>query len=102
MINKEELYIIGIGASAGGMEALHMLFDHTPEDGVAYVIIQHISADHKSFMAELLEQHSKLKISIAKHGTLVEPNRVYLMPENWIKSQLGGISAKFKKKESEK
>lgn len=74
-------YIIAIGASAGGMEAIHLLFDHTPEDGVAYVIIQHLSPDHKSFMAELLEKHSKLQISIAEDGMYVEPNHVYLMPQ---------------------
>lgn len=78
---KDQLYIICIGASAGGMEAIHLLFDHTPEDGVAYVVVQHISADHKSFMAELLEKHSKLEVSIAEHGMLVEQNRVYLMPQ---------------------
>lgn len=78
---KEEPYIIGIGASAGGMEAIHLLFDHTPEDGVAYVIIQHLSPDHKSFMAELLEKHSKLQISVAENEMFVEPNRVYLMPQ---------------------
>jgi two-component system CheB/CheR fusion protein len=77
----KDLYIIAIGASAGGMEAIHLLFDHTPEDGVAYVIIQHLSPDHKSFMAELLEKHSKLKISVAEHEMLVEPNQVYLMPK---------------------
>lgn len=78
--NSTDPYIIAIGASAGGMEAIHLLFDHTPEDGVAYVIIQHLSPDHKSFMAELLEKHSKLQISIAENEMLVEPNRVYLMP----------------------
>ncbi|MEX0968298.1 MAG: chemotaxis protein CheB [Bacteroidia bacterium] len=78
--DPEDLYVIAIGASAGGMEAIHLLFDHTPEDGVAYVIIQHLSPDHKSFMAELLAQHSKLKISVAENETYVEPNHVYLMP----------------------
>lgn len=74
-------FIIAIGASAGGMEAIHLLFDHTPEDGVAYVIIQHLSPDHKSFMAELLEKHSKLKISVAENEMYVETNQVYLMPQ---------------------
>ncbi|PZX53136.1 two-component system CheB/CheR fusion protein [Algoriphagus ratkowskyi] len=82
MKNKENnFYIIAIGASAGGMEAIHLLFDHTPEDGVAYVIIQHLSPDHKSFMSALLAKHSKLKISIAENGMYVEPNLVYLMPQ---------------------
>jgi two-component system, chemotaxis family, CheB/CheR fusion protein len=74
-------YIIAIGASAGGMEAIHLLFDHTPEDEVSYVIIQHLSPDHKSFMAELLEKHSKLEISVAENGMFVESNHVYLMPQ---------------------
>ncbi|MEB2778166.1 chemotaxis protein CheB [Algoriphagus sp. D3-2-R+10] len=80
-IFKDEPYIIAIGASAGGMEAIHLLFDNTPEDGVAYVIIQHLSPDHKSFMAELLEKHSKLQISVAENEMLVESNHVYLMPK---------------------
>lgn len=74
-------FIIAIGASAGGMEAIHLLFDHTPEDGVAYVIIQHLSPDYKSFMSELLAKHSRLKIVVAENDMFVEPNHVYLMPQ---------------------
>jgi two-component system, chemotaxis family, CheB/CheR fusion protein len=77
---NQDLYIIAIGASAGGMEAIHLLFDHTPEDGVSYVIIQHLSPDHKSFMAELLAKHSKLKICVVENNVHIEPNHVYLMP----------------------
>lgn len=79
-IYNKDPYIIAIGASAGGMEAIHLLFDHTPEDGVSYVIIQHLSPDHKSFMAELLAKHSKLEISVAEDGMKIETNQVYLMP----------------------
>ena len=78
---SKDLFIIAIGASAGGMEAIHLLFDNTPEDGVAYVIIQHLSPDHKSFMAELLAKHSKLQISVVEDGMYMEPNHVYLMPQ---------------------
>jgi len=78
---KEVPYIISIGASAGGMEAIHLLFDYTPEDRVAYVIIQHLSPDHKSFMAVLLAKHTNLKISVAENGMYVMPNHVYLMPQ---------------------
>jgi two-component system, chemotaxis family, CheB/CheR fusion protein len=77
---NKDLYIIGIGASAGGMEAIHLLFDHTPQDGVAYVIIQHLSPDYKSFMVELLAKHSRLKIFEAEHNMYIEANCVYLMP----------------------
>lgn len=81
LIENNDPYIIAIGASAGGMEAIHLLFDHTPEDGVSYVIIQHLSPDHKSFMAELLAKHSKMKIFEADDNMPVVPNCVYLMPK---------------------
>ncbi len=80
-MDNNDLYIIAIGASAGGMEAIHLLFDHTPEDGVSYVVIQHLSPDHKSFMAELLTKHSKMKIFMAENRMKLEPNCVYLMPK---------------------
>ena len=76
-----EKFIIGIGASAGGMGAIHELFDYTPTDAVAYVIIQHLSPDHKSFMKELLTKHSKLKIYVAENGMEVLSNCVYVLPE---------------------
>jgi two-component system CheB/CheR fusion protein len=74
-------YIIAIGASSGGMEAIHSLFDHTPDDGVSYVIVQHLSPHYKSYMAELLEKHSKLKICEVENEMYVKPNQVYLMPK---------------------
>lgn len=74
-------YIIAIGASAGGMEAIHLLFDHTPEDGVSYVVIQHLSPDHKSFMAELLAKHSKMEILEVEDNMQIVTNCVYLMPK---------------------
>jgi len=76
-----EKYIIGIGASAGGMAAIHELFDYTPTDDVSYVIIQHLSPDHKSFMKELLVKHSKLKIYVAENEMEVKSNCVYVLPE---------------------
>lgn len=78
---QADKFIIGIGASAGGMEAIHELFDYTPTDAVAYVIIQHLSPDYKSFMKELLVKHSKLKIYVAENGMEVVSNRVYVLPE---------------------
>lgn len=78
---KEDRIIIAIGASAGGMEALHLLFDNTLKDGISYVLIQHLSPDHLSVMADLLAQHSNLQILVAKHSMFVEPNCVYLIPQ---------------------
>ncbi|MEO9209545.1 MAG: chemotaxis protein CheB, partial [Ginsengibacter sp.] len=66
MPTKELQYIIAIGASAGGLEEINLFFDHTPCDGVSYVIVQHLSSDFKSRMAELLAKHSKLVVMEAE------------------------------------
>lgn len=75
-------YIIAIGASAGGMEEINSFFDHTPSDGVSYVIVQHLSPDFKSRMVELLTKHSKLVVKEAENGMAVKANIVYLIPNN--------------------
>jgi len=85
-----ELFIIAIGASAGGIEAIHTLFDNTPTDAVSYIIIQHLSPDYKSFMAELLVKHSKLRIYKAESEMEVVSNRVYVMPEGKNMTIAGG------------
>ncbi|WP_291088660.1 chemotaxis protein CheB [Flavobacterium sp. BFFFF1] len=81
-IMEEPSYIIAIGASAGGMEEINTFFEHTPLDGVAYVIVQHLSADFKSRMVELLSKHSKLVVKEAEQGMTVCTNVVYLIPNN--------------------
>ena len=87
---EAEEYIIGIGASAGGLDAIHELFDHTPNDAVSYVIVQHLSPDHKSMMKELLTKHSKLKIFVAENQMQVVSNCVYVMPEGKTMTISGG------------
>jgi two-component system CheB/CheR fusion protein len=75
-------HIIAIGASAGGMEEINSFFDHTPLDGVSYVIVQHLSSDFKSRMVELLGKHSKLVVKEAEDGMTVNCNEVYLIPHD--------------------
>ena len=75
-------HIIAIGASAGGMEEINSFFDHTPLDGVSYIIIQHLSPDFKSRMVELLARHSKLVVEQAENGMAVKSNQVYLIPSD--------------------
>lgn len=84
MPSFEPKYIIAIGASAGGMEEIISFFDNTPLDGVAYVIIQHLSSDFKSRMVELLGKHSQLKIREAKNGMEIKRNEVYLIPNDKV------------------
>jgi two-component system CheB/CheR fusion protein len=82
MQNEIPNYIIAIGASAGGIEEINAFFDHTPLDGVAYIIIQHLSPDFKSKMVQLLARHSKLLVTEAEEGLEVRSNCVYLIPND--------------------
>lgn len=76
-------YIVCIGASAGGMEAIHELFDNMPQNtGFSFIVIQHLSSDHKSLMADLLSKHTTMNVVEAKEKTPVEPNSVYVIPNN--------------------
>ena len=90
MFNALPHHIVAIGASAGGMEEINSFFDHTPLDGVSYIIIQHLSADFKSRMLDLLVRHSKLIIEEAEDGMKVLCNQVYLIPSNKYMTIRGG------------
>jgi two-component system CheB/CheR fusion protein len=74
-------HVVGIGASAGGLEALERFFHALPEDtGMAFVVVQHLSPDFKSLMDELLARHTRLPIALVEDGMLVQANHVYLIP----------------------
>ncbi|CAN5421036.1 hypothetical protein BH10BAC2_BH10BAC2_18580 [soil metagenome] len=79
---KNERHIIAIGASAGGLQEINSFFDHTPCDGVSYIIIQHLSADYKSMMAVLLSKHTKMDVIEAQDNMFVEANNIYLIPSS--------------------
>jgi chemotaxis methyl-accepting protein methylase/signal transduction histidine kinase/chemotaxis response regulator CheB len=74
-------HVVGIGASAGGLEALERLFEQMPEDtGLAFVVVQHLSPDFKSLMDELLARKTRIPIHRAADGMGVEANAIYLIP----------------------
>ncbi len=74
-------HIVGVGASAGGLEALEKFFDNMrPDSGLAFVVIQHLSPDFKSLMDELLRRHTDIAIHRVEDGMKVEPNSIYLIP----------------------
>lgn len=75
------LCIVGVGASAGGMEAIHDLFDYMPVNtGFAFVVIQHLSPDHKSLMAELLSKHTDMEVHEAGESMEVRAGSIYVIP----------------------
>ena len=74
----KNLWIVGIGASAGGLDAIQHLFDNLPNDtGMAFVIIQHLSPDFRSLMPELLAKHTGMKIYTAEDKQMIKPNCIY-------------------------
>jgi two-component system CheB/CheR fusion protein len=76
-----DFHVVGIGASAGGLDSLERLFTHVPTDsGMAFVVLQHLSPDFKSLMVELLSRRTQMPVRQADHDMAVEPNTVYLLP----------------------
>jgi two-component system CheB/CheR fusion protein len=74
-------FVVGIGASAGGLDPLVRFFESLPKvTGMAFVIVQHLSPDFKSLMDELLARHTMLPIHLVEDGMPVEADHVYLIP----------------------
>lgn len=74
-------HIVGVGASAGGLEALELLFAHlSVHTGAAFVVVQHLSPDFKSLMDELLARHTAMTIHRVENGMRVEADCIYLIP----------------------
>lgn len=83
--------IAGIGASAGGLEALEQFFQNVPvNSGLAYVVIQHLDPNHVGIMPELLQRTTQMKVLQATDQLLVKPNHVYVIPPNKSMSILNG------------
>src|SRR5437870_7284 len=84
--------VVGIGASAGGLDAFKKLFTAMPTDcGVAFVLIPHLDPKHESLMVELLARYTKMPVVEATDGAAVEANRVYIIPPNKYMTIAGGI-----------
>jgi two-component system CheB/CheR fusion protein len=83
--------IVGIGASAGGLEALEQFLSHVPSgNGMAFVIIQHLDPTHKGIMPELLQRTTAMKVFQASDRMEVKPECVYVIPPNKEMSILHG------------
>lgn len=77
-------YIVGIGASAGGLEALQNFFSVLARgSGAAFVVVQHLSPDYKSLMVELLSKYTPLHVRHAESNLVVQPESVYLIPPKY-------------------
>jgi len=84
--------IVGIGASAGGLEALELFLKHLPEgSGMAFVIVQHLDPTHKGILVELLQRTTRMPVVQVRDRQKVAPDRVYVIPRNKDMSILHGV-----------
>ena len=75
--------IAGIGASAGGLEAIEQFFRHMPPDaGIAFILIPHLDPSHASMMTDLIRRFTKMAVDEAEDGMQVEPDHIYVIPPN--------------------
>ena len=90
---KQEAFpIVGIGASAGGLEALELFLKHVPAgSGMAFVIVQHLDPTHKGIMVELLQRTTRMPVVQVRDRLKVAPERVYVIPPNKDMSILHGV-----------
>ncbi|HSW53521.1 MAG TPA: chemotaxis protein CheB [Ignavibacteriaceae bacterium] len=76
-------YVVGIGSSAGGLDALEKFFgEMTDNSGMAFIVVSHLDPNHVSIMPELIQKSTRMKIFQAQDGMRVEPNKVYVAPAN--------------------
>ena len=81
---RENFPIVGIGASAGGLAAFEAFFSGMPAGGtgMAYILVQHLSPDHKSILAELVGRYTSMQVFEAADGMRVKPDCAYIIPPN--------------------
>ncbi|MBK6794428.1 MAG: PAS domain-containing protein [Anaerolineales bacterium] len=90
-VRRSVFPIVGIGASAGGLEALGVFLANVPEkSGLAFVIIQHLDPTHKGVMAELLQRETPMPVVQVKDRMKVKPDCVYIIPPDRDLSILNG------------
>ncbi|NEX19253.1 chemotaxis protein CheR [Thiorhodococcus mannitoliphagus] len=85
-------YVVAIGASAGGLDALERFFQGISDDtGAAFVVVQHLSPDHKSMMGNLLARHTSMQVVTVEHDMRIEANRVHLIPPASLMTASGDV-----------
>jgi chemotaxis response regulator CheB len=84
--------ILGVGASAGGLEAMELFLKEVPvESGMAYVLVQHLDPNHKGMLCELLQRITPLPVQQILDRTMLKPNNVYVIPPGFDLSILHGV-----------
>jgi two-component system CheB/CheR fusion protein len=90
--NPKSFPIVGVGASAGGLEALEQFFKKVPAgSGLAFVIVQHLDPTQKGMLVELLQRKTPIRVLQITDGIAIEPNKIYVIPPNKDLSVLHGV-----------
>ncbi|HVW95584.1 MAG TPA: chemotaxis protein CheB [Mucilaginibacter sp.] len=90
-LRRFDNYVVAIGASAGGLEAIHEFFDHMPaSSSLSFVVIQHLSSDYKSLLVELVSKHTHMKVFEAENNMTLQHDCVYIIPNNKLMTLKNG------------
>ncbi|MEZ6047405.1 MAG: chemotaxis protein CheB [Planctomycetaceae bacterium] len=80
-VSSSRGFVVGVGASAGGIDALELLFRNMPpETGMSFVVVQHLSPDYESKLDEVIARCTAMNVYSVKDGMSLEPNSVYIIP----------------------
>ncbi len=89
--SADDFLVVGLGASAGGIKAFKEFFTHVPVDsGIAYVVILHLSPEHESKLAEILQLSTQIPVTQVQGTVSIKPNQVYVIPPNQSLSMRDG------------
>ena len=92
-IKSDNLFpVVGIGASAGGLDAFKKLLKAIPENsGMAFVLVQHLDPSHESLLPEILQKVTSIPVLEITDDIKVEPNHIYVLPSNKMMVATDGV-----------
>ncbi|MDB5228934.1 MAG: signal transduction histidine kinase with CheB and CheR [Bacteroidota bacterium] len=91
-VSVQDFPVVGIGASAGGLDAFKRFLQEIPEkSGMAYVIVQHLNPAHESILPELLTRVTKIPVHVIENDINLAPDNIYIIPENKILTASDGV-----------
>src|SRR4051794_19027456 len=86
-----DFLVVGIGASAGGLDALNELFRYVQPAGLAFIVVQHLAPDHESILPQLLARSTRMSVAAASDGVAIEANHIYVIPPNVDLAVMHGV-----------
>src|ERR1700683_3710996 len=81
--SSNQFPVVGVGASAGGLEAFKRRLKAIPESsGMAYILVQHLEPNHESMLPEILQKNTQIPVEEITDNVHVDPNHIYIIPSN--------------------